>query len=58
MPFHSPESHSVKSLLIRRRSAELSFGWLTLEEVEEEGYERLLGPRESDSESDYSSDGQ
>jgi hypothetical protein len=31
---------------------------LTLEEVEEEGYERLLGPRESDSESDYSSDGQ
>ena len=52
---HYLDSHSVKRLIPRRRH---DLGWLTLEDVEEEGYDRLLGPRESDSESDYSSDGQ
>eukprot|EP01043_Picozoa_sp_COSAG02_P040838 COSAG02_NODE_3334_length_6913_cov_2.606252_1_plen_1946_part_00 len=32
--------------------------WLTLEEVEEEGYDRLLGPRDCDSDGDYNSDSQ
>ncbi len=32
--------------------------WLTLEEVEEEGYDRVLGPRDCDSDSDYNSDSQ